>query len=287
MKLIVQGIIEDTLAGAFAAYADKNVALVSLETPVRGGLLTALQGLDEALQLAAAGTPVVALSIMGEHGHRLEADDFRWHAMLAYTHILYRDGIATIKDMCQYLEEALQLPIGVRDPLALRLLEVGLIEDILGTLAHDLPHAERGGDETLEEWTAKARVLLGQVHTLAELKQWVMERDLSSIPSGPFTGESFPDVCVDVEGTLFDSEGNLRADVVEQVKAEAMNRPVTIWTGGMVKIMAKKVREAGLHWKMVSKHQMRDATVAVAIDDLPQAEFEATYGITVERYIQV
>jgi hypothetical protein len=138
-------------------------------------------------------------------------------------------------------------------------------------------------DEGRNAWLSRARKGLGE-HSDEELIQMVQDRKYSE--SGPLSGRHFPDVCVDVEGTLIDVEGNIRKDVVQKVKDLSQGRPVTIWTGGDIQVIGKMIRKLGLEWKLASKYSLSGATVYAIIDDLDQGEFAKTYNVDCDVYIK-
>jgi hypothetical protein len=107
------------------------------------------------------------------------------------------------------------------------------------------------------------------------------------LENGPFAGRTFPDVCVDVEGTILDPEGQVRSDVLALAQEKASGGPITVWTGGDVQSLSKQLWRAGILYKVVSKQAMRGASVRIAIDDQAEVDFNKAYGVGCEEYVQV
>jgi hypothetical protein len=129
-------------------------------------------------------------------------------------------------------------------------------------------------------WLERARKQLGnktQEECIAIVKQPRKPEDTAS----QFAGRVFPDICLDVEGTLFTDEGVLREDILNLAQSQAAveKRPITIWTGGDIEKIRPMVRKAGIAYKLVHKQVLRGATVGHVIDDMAQDEFSNTYQI--------
>ena len=94
---------------------------------------------------------------------------------------------------------------------------------------------------------------------------------------------------MDIEGTLFTDEGIFREDILAFAELLAMGdqRPITIWTGGDMEAARKLVRGVKISYKLVSKHSLRGATVAIAIDDAPQEAFFKDYSISCGNYRKI
>lgn len=99
-------------------------------------------------------------------------------------------------------------------------------------------------------------------------------------------GKTFPGVFCDIEGTLF-FDNKIKNEVLEMLKNFAELKPVTLWTGGDLEEIKKKLVANGVVYPLVSKYAFKGCKVEVVIDDLPQGYFEERYEICSREYIQV
>jgi hypothetical protein len=171
------------------------------------------------------------------------------------------------------------------DPLAIALLTIKIAQSEVQVLHHDLHYAEQD-PETMPAWLKRAQRHFADKPE-ADLVEAVKQAHRECKTAGKFSGEIFPDTCVDVEGTLFDSNGVFRPDVLARAVTEANGQPITIWTGGDLVAVRKMLRDARVPYKLVPKELMAGATVGNVIDDMPEAEFRETYGIHYGHYTQI
>ena len=237
-------------------------------------------GLDKAMELPVDSRPVVLVSFVPE---LMLANDPRWHALMANPRVVFgrmpldADGL---REVLAEARAAKRLP----DPLAVRLYEEGQRVSVLGTLKHDIRAASEPMDARHRSWMDRAKKMFGDLAVDALIEK--VNVAIEPTGAGPLAGEAFEDVCVDVDGTLFDAAGALRTEVVDLVRSESSQRPVTIWTNGDHREARRRVREAKVPWKVASKATLRGARVGLVIDDQPEAEF-ASNGISYGKYVQV
>ncbi len=99
-----------------------------------------------------------------------------------------------------------------------------------------------------------------------------------------FGGKTIPGVFCDIEGTLFDWDGNLNQEIVSMLeKYEAEGKTVCLWTGGDLKNISIKIKK--LKWQLLSKYAFENCRMEIIIDDLPEKELQKEYGIQAEYYI--
>ena len=286
MKIIADdgGSLGEFLEKAFAPLSDRDGVIVFVERAVKNGFRQELHGLDDALTHAPSGVPVVMLAWQSP---LMIADDSRLHAALGYPNVVFRrlpEGIVEVMAAIGEAAEGKQMP----DPLAIALLTAENSKRDVQILQHDLHSAETNGGERMTLWEERARRVFGD-KPQAELIEAVKQARQDDVVAGQFAGKIFPDVCIDVEGTLFTTEGEFREDTLTRAKelASAEGRPITIWTGGDLEAAKKMVRKAGIPYKLASKHLFRGATIGVAFDDMPHEAFSETYGIGYGNYQQV
>lgn len=105
--------------------------------------------------------------------------------------------------------------------------------------------------------------------------------DYQSAYYSRFTGEEFPDLCVDVEGTLLTSRHHLRSHVWNLIETEKSKRPITIWTAGDLTFYAPLLRRLKVPYKLIPKEIMYGTTVAKAIDNMSPSDFSHKFGVNV------
>jgi len=284
MKIFADQKIGELLATLFSQIGDQNFYVVQLEqklTPYDN--LQDVAGLSIVLEIAKEGLPVVMLGWQTAEMY-IDRKGQEWHAAMAYPNVMLRRLPALPEDLMSAIEE---VAVGSRqpDPLAIALLTAKQTQDTIGVLNHDLSSARRDTDRMVQ-WEEKARGVFGD-QPQAELISLVESAKSTREIKSQFAGQKFPDVCVDVEGTLLTSDGQLRPEVLALVKEKANGGPITIWTGGDVHALSKQLHKAGVFYKITSKSTMKGATVRVVIDDQPEATFKSDYGIGHEEYIQV
>ena len=284
MKIIADDSpLGEVIEKAFAPLSERTGIIVFVEHAVKNGLRQDLHGLDDTLVHAPSGIPIVMLAWQSQ---LMIADDPRLHAALGYTNVVLRQLPEGVVDIMAALDEAGEKK-RMPDPLAIALLTAEDTKRDIGILQHDLHSAETNGGERMVQWETRARKVFGE-KSQAELIELVKQpRKEEGVDQ--FAGQTFPDVCVDVEGTLFTDEGIFRQDVLgfAELLAKPDGRPITIWTGGDLEAVRKMVRKAGIPHKLVSKHMLRGASVGIIVDDLPSEAFSREYGIGFESYRQI
>lgn len=258
-------------------------SFIMIETDGQGQVRANMGSLDIALQKASAGERVVLASFIPTN--RL-CDNPRWQAAIAYENVSFVELPLRGKEVADSIQEAAELPVGLKDRLAVDLLTVQKEISEISQLEHNYKHAQREGGERLIQWVAQAEALCGTgtPEELYERVKLAKDEKRQATPA-PFAGNKYNGVFVDVEGTLVDENGTIRPSVVAQVEKVAQGRPVTIWTGGGPDRYRAVLRKAGLTWKIVDKSLLDGTTVATAIDDLSAEELRQKYGVIVTEYI--
>lgn len=248
-----------------------------------------LAGLEIALEVAKEGVPVIILGFLSHEMIVTGSKSVEWFAVMGYPNVEFCRLPATPLEVSSAIVK-IQSCDRFTDPLAIALLGVKQIKNLVGQLRHDISYALRSA-EAMEQWVNNARQLFGEAKTQTELLALAEVAEAAKwdtqLQENQLAGQVFTDVCVDVEGTLLDAEGNLRESVIAFVLEKANGGPITVWTGGDVELLTSKLRSVGVYWKIVSKHAMRNATVRVIIDDQPEVVFVNEYGIACQEYIQV
>lgn len=265
--------------------------IVQLEQKTSAHMMTrqSLAGLDIGLEIAKEGIPVIILGFLSHEMIVTGSKSVQWFAAMGHPNIEFCRLPATSAEVLLAIAK-IQSGDSWTDPLAIALLGVKQNRYLVGQLRHDISYALRNA-EVMERWVNNARKLFGEAKTQAELLVLAEVAEATKwdtqLQEDQLAGQVFPDVCVDVEGTLLDADGNLREAVIALVLAKANGGPITVWTGGDVELLTTKLRDVGVYWKIVSKYAMRGTAVQVIIDDQPEAVFVSEYGITCQEYIQV
>lgn len=208
-----------------------------------------------------------------------------WHAGMAFPNVYFVRLPFAFSEIEAIVEKAKDGESRPFDPLAIRLLDINKSVNEIATLEHIMNRAIETGGGVLKDWEEKARKIFGDEMSLDEIIERVRHKNGESL-SGQMVGEEYPDLCVDIEGTLI-QKGEINKDLLQKMAEESKTRPITIWTGGNIESYKKILRDAGIAYKLVSKYWMRGAKIAKAIDDMPKESFEQIYGVEVEEYIQI
>ncbi len=284
MKIFADAGIREVLASLVAGIADQDATIVQLEQKGKENAhLSDSIGLKIAIDAAKEGSPVVMLGWMPRRMY-IERKPQEWFAAIGHPNIVFVTLPGSPEEIAKAIEEA---KAGTRcaDPLAIALLGVEQTNKTVNILHHDLFHAERDA-ERMARWVERARAVFGDKPG-EELAALVKNARAGEGLPGPLEGQVFPDVCVDVEGTLLTTEGRLRPEVLTLAEEKANGGPITIWTGGEIFSLTRQLREAGAPYKIAAKDVMKSTTVRVVIDDTPQEDFESTYGIRCQEYVKV
>ncbi len=237
------------------------------------------QGLEDAAQAARSGKPVVML---GWQTERQYTESPAWHAALAHTNARFLRLPCGPDEIMEAVTHA-RANVMLTDPLAVRLHEVEGINYLLGTVKHNLPHAQRQGEAALETWAIQARAIFGNEISLEELIMATEDAKIETLPAR-MNGEHFPDYCIDAEGTLL-VDGAINPDAVEAGQAAEQNGyPITVWTGGDVSKVRKALIAARIYWKVASKWLFRGVTVHAALDDEPLEQLRQKYGVEIQNF---
>lgn len=169
--------------------------------------------------------------------------------------------------------------------------QVGFRNNLIGTLLHDMCPG-KDAEEPLER-AAKEFGVTGTVkHVQEQLEKMQNEKDEKTTPvkdlslrgSGHISG-----ILCDIEGTLLIKDGTaINEKVLYMLNEKGKEKAVSLWTGGDVKKLEKKLFDLKVtEFPVLSKYIFRGCEIEEAIDDLPREEFEEKYGIKTKIYVQV
>lgn len=283
MQILAEEGIAEVLGKMFSDLNDQTFAVVQLEPALPGYNRQDIHGLDTTLEIADKGFPIVMLGWLTPAMY-IDKKPAQWFAANGYPNVIFLRLPPTSEEVLVAIEK---VKTGNRpsDPLAIALLGMAENSSAIGILHHDLSSAQRDVNRMVE-WKKRARKVFGDKNQ-AELISLVTEAAQTRHSSGKLAGQKFPDVCIDVEGTILTADGQIRSEVLALAKEKAQGGPITVWTGGDLYKLSKQLLSAGVLYKIVSKETMRGAAVRVVIDDQPEAIFKSEREIDYEEYIQV
>jgi hypothetical protein len=287
MQILAEEGIKNTLGAMFSGLSDKVFYVVQLEPALPGYNRQDIHGLDNALEVAHTGIPVVMLGWLTPAMYIDKKAD-KWFAVNGYPNVVFLRLPATSEEVLAALEKIEsdeRAGDQFSDPLAIDLLGVAEQSSTIGILHHDIHSAQRDANRMIE-WEKKAKKIFGDKDQ-TELISLVNEAVKTRHAPGKLAGNKYPDVCIDVEGTILTADGQIRYEAIALAQSRAGSGPITIWTGGNTYELSKQLRKAGILHKIVSKETMRGAAVRLVIDDQPEEAFKSQYGIDYEEYIQV
>lgn len=283
MQILAEEGIAEVLGKMFSDLNDQTFAVVQLEPALPGYNRQDIHGLKTTLEIADKGFPVVMLGWLTPAMY-IDKKPAEWFAVNGYPNVIFLRLPATSEEVLAAIEK---VKAGNRpsDPLAIALLGVAQITNMISVLHHDISYAQKDA-ERMVQWEKKAREIFGN-KSQEELFVVVTEAARTRRTSGKLAGQKFPDVCIDVEGTILTADGQIRSEVLALAEEKAQGGPITVWTGGDLYKLSEQLLKAGVIYKIVSKETMRGAAVRVVIDDQPEATFKSEHGIDYEEYIQV
>lgn len=126
-----------------------------------------------------------------------------------------------------------------------------------------------GSEDEVEK---QLRFVQGGTADLAEVKEW--------------KDKTFPGVFCDIEGTLF-FDNKVKNGVLEMLKKYSETKTVTLWSGGDLEEIKKKLVANGIVYPLVSKYAFKGCKVEIVMEDLPKVDFEKRYKICSREYIQI
>lgn len=287
MQILAEEGIKNTLGAMFSGLSDKVFYVVQLETAGPDHHRQDIRGLDTALEVAHTGIPVVMLGWLTPAMYIGKKAD-KWFAVNGYPNVVFLRLPATSEEVLAAIEKVEadeKAGDQFSDPLAIDLLGIAEQSSAIGILHHDISYAQRDANRMIQ-WEKKAKEIFGDKDQ-AELISLVTEAVKARHAPGKLAGNKYPDVCIDIEGTILAADGQIRREVLALAQARAAGGPITVWTGGNTYQLSQQLRKAGILYKIVSKETMRGAAVRLVIDDQPEEAFKSQYGIDYEEYIQV
>lgn len=263
---------------------EKNVILVDVNTvflPTQNRVDN--MGLKMAQDLVKNESDVIIL--MGlENQESLKRRDRLFSVLLAYPNVEYID-ILNIKEELLPAYQKIVSGKKVMDKTTIAIHELKEWEEVISRLRHVINYAKKT-PEAYKEWVKKAKEI-GLTGTDKEMFEFVENWKPGS--AGKFEGKYFEGIFVDAFETLFDENWRLIPAVKSAVEklAEEKNKQIFVISDSEQSELKKKLEEVGITWSLISKYDMRGASLEIVIDNLSQKEFESTYQIKPREFINV
>lgn len=201
--------------------------------------------------------------------------------------LFYRSDVGFVKMPVELVEikklyDILVSGKKIANPAAEAYFGIKVKKNLAGTLLHDFNHNKI---KVMEKAQKEFGIAGTEEEVMAQLES--LRRDGRG---GDFAenwkGRIFPGVFCDIEETLFVEE-RLNESVLEKLKKYAETKPATLWSGGDLEEIKKKLVVSGVFYPLVSKHPFKGCAVEIILDDLSQGYFEEKYKIYSREYIQV
>lgn len=160
--------------------------------------------------------------------------------------------------------------------------EIEMLDRTISILRHDLSYAQRD-TERKEKWIKQAQSA-GFSGTFDEMAAKVQEWKRST--AGRFEGKTLRGIFVDFQGTIV-VNGKLNEKVLKIIKDLQSNRSLCIISDSNLGEVHSILEKLGISYPILSKFELKGATLETVIDDLPQERFRKEYEIIPQQYIQV
>lgn len=170
------------------------------------------------------------------------------------------------------------------DSTVLAIYEFQKKQKAIASLRHCISRVDNYGSR--EGWLDETRAA-GISGTDEEIIAYV--RTWKPDTAGEFDGKKLSGIFVDAYQTLFDEEWKLDQrvkEVVEKMAAE-QGKQVFVISDSPASILEKVLDSSKVSWQLLSKYDLRGATLEIVIDNLSLNEFKGMYHIFPQRFINV
>jgi hypothetical protein len=170
------------------------------------------------------------------------------------------------------------------DTLSIEIERINSYNKGMGIIQHNAQHKLH--DQKVAQCAIGEARELGVVGTDQEIIEVIKNFKHESLRSYSFSGRYFPGVFCDIEGTLIVDQ-EINQSMLKTLKEMGRTKPITLWTGGDVEKLEKKLLENKIFWKLVSKNNFAGAEVEIAFDDEEKSEFKQKYNIKVRDFRKI
>ncbi|MEK7150531.1 MAG: hypothetical protein AAB736_02895, partial [Patescibacteria group bacterium] len=139
----------------------------------------------------------------------------------------------------------------IANPAVEAFLSLGVKEHLANILLHDIGHPHltiRVLDKAKEKFG-----ITGSAEEVREKLKQIQQGDQKETLAKEWKGKTFPGVFCDIEGTLFFVD-KIKNEVLEKLNKYAETTSVTLWSGGDLEEIEKKLVANGVSYPLVSKY---------------------------------
>jgi hypothetical protein len=262
---------------------DRDLILVDVNVILNGSQQSRADRAGLAIAQEYAANPnnvVILLGLEPEHFLRRESPDFV--GLMAKANVDFADIISLEGILPKYQD----IVFGNKreDKTALAIYDFQRKQQAIAILKHIIRNVE--DDSRRNQWLIDARKLgIGGTdeEVISYVRAWKPET------AGEFQGKYLEGIFVDAYQTLFDDNWQIVESVKEKVTILAKNGPAEIFVISDSEETELKTRLANnqINWPLLSKYNLRGAILEMVIDNLSQEEFEATYQIKADAFVNV
>ena len=145
--------------------------------------------------------------------------------------------------------------------------------------------AVQGHPEELKKWLERAKEagFNGESQeVICQVKSWYPD------DQKPFAGQMLDGIFVDAFNTLFDSNWALNLQVKKTVQDLAVRekQKIFILSDSDPQTINRELEKNEINWQLISKYDLRGATLGTVVDVLPAEVFKAVYDISAKRFVR-
>lgn len=261
-----------------------NLVLAEYKGKDGEGTLSDFKGIDIALSLDTKEAPVILTSFMPME-YFLKEQKFRdkFNALIGKKRFGYIQLPFLVEDILS-LYKSLLVEDKEEDTLSIEIERINSYNKGMGIIQHNAQHKLH--DQKVAQWAIGEARELGVVGTDQEIIEVIKNFKHESLRSYSFSERYFPGVFCDIEGTLIVDQ-EINQSMLKTLKEMGRTKPITLWTGGDVEKLEKKLLENKIFWKLVSKNNFAGAEVEIAFDDEEKSEFKQKYNIKVRDFRKI
>lgn len=203
--------------------------------------------------------------------------------LLALANVAFVPAFALKKIPEKYQE--LVSGIKKRDDTLFAVSELNNLSRSIAALKHDLHHAA-SDSATFQNWLRRAGQL-GFTGSPEEIKDKVLKWTPDT--AGALAGQFLPGIFVDALDTLFTAEWRLDTVVMLAVTqiANQTDKKIFVISDSDRNLVQEKLRINNIDWMLLSKYELRGATLEFVVDNLSRQDFQDTYNIKTKEFMSV
>lgn len=221
--------------------------------------------------------------LFGIENIRVYEKDPKFRLLMALSNVEFINAL----EMCRIPEIYNKISSGEKkeDATSATLASFQILEREISAVCHGIDFDADIFSEDIQKRIARARVagLTGTDKEIFEyLKNWRPDEH------GAFEGKRLEGIFVDALDTLFDREWNVIPGIFAFVEKMRVGRhSVTVISDSDAEIVKRALKKADIEWKLLSKFDLRGATLEIVVDNLSREEFFERHRISAETFVSV